>query len=96
MWRKLLDTHRIIVSTPQILLDALHHGYVQMSRIGLLVFDEAHHATSKHPYNLIMTTSYFNLPPRSHNDRLDAITRPMVLGLTASPIYGGNVEKAFR
>ncbi|KAH8104749.1 P-loop containing nucleoside triphosphate hydrolase protein [Cristinia sonorae] len=96
MWRRLLETHRIIVSTPQILLDALNHGYVKLYQIGLLVFDEAHHATSKHPYNIIMSQYYFHLPPPTRNGALQAMVRPMVLGLTASPIYGGDVELAFR
>lgn len=85
-----------MVSTPQILLDALRHGYILMGRdISLLVFDEAHHATSKHPYNEIMRGFYHCLPPREGRD-LNDITRPFILGLTASPIYGGNIGKAFR
>ncbi|TCD70873.1 Dicer-like protein 2 [Steccherinum ochraceum] len=96
MWKKLLSTHRIMVSTPQILLDALNHGYVHLSQIGLLIFDEAHHATAKHPYNLIMSFFYAMLPPRSGNESLTAAVRPMILGLTASPIYGGgDVSRAF-
>lgn len=35
----LLDT-RIVVSTPQILYDALTHAFVTMQRLSLLVFDE--------------------------------------------------------
>ncbi|KAJ7158709.1 hypothetical protein C8R46DRAFT_1002374 [Mycena filopes] len=102
LWRSALNTHRIMVTTPQVLLDALHHAYVNMGTdIGLLVFDEAHHAVDKHPYNEIMKFFYSKCTPRT----LDAAgsrsyegenLRPMVLGLTASPIYGGNVRSAFR
>ncbi|KAI0789681.1 hypothetical protein C8Q75DRAFT_764525 [Abortiporus biennis] len=95
LWRKLLEKNKIMVTTPQILLDALHHGYVTLSEIGLLIFDEAHHATAKHPYNVIMKHFYFSLPKRSPNDAFNAVVRPMILGLTASPIYGGDVGKAF-
>ncbi|KIP08582.1 hypothetical protein PHLGIDRAFT_87922, partial [Phlebiopsis gigantea 11061_1 CR5-6] len=96
LWSKILSDHRVMVSTPQILLDALRHGYILMGRdISLLVFDEAHHATSKHPYNEIMRGFYHCLPPREGRD-LNDITRPFILGLTASPIYGGNIGKAFR
>ncbi|CCM06284.1 uncharacterized protein FIBRA_08535 [Fibroporia radiculosa] len=96
LWRSVLDTHRVIVSTPQILLDALHHGYIDLGRdIGLLIFDEAHHAMSKHPYNMIMQNFYFSLPPRSECVNTNGRMRPMVLGLTASPIYGGNVDASF-
>ncbi|PPQ70610.1 hypothetical protein CVT24_000683 [Panaeolus cyanescens] len=96
LWKAVLTTHRVVISTPQILLDALTHGYVNMGRdISLLIFDEAHHALDKHPYNAIMSNFYFKLPKKS--DALGSpIFRPMVLGLTASPIYGGNVANAFR
>ena len=64
------------------------------SQIGLLVFDEAHHAADKHPYNLIMREFYDKCDPQNSNiDR--PRTRPLVLGLTASPMFGGNVAKAF-
>lgn len=66
------------------------------SDIGLLVFDEAHHAIGKHPYNMIMKNHYFELPQRSAVDVSTYRVRPMVLGLTASPTYGANVEIAFR
>jgi endoribonuclease Dicer len=86
---------RIMVSTPQVFLDALRHGYISLGRdISLLVFDEAHHAVD-HPYNCIMTEFYFNLPRRDQHS-LEVPSRPMVLGLTASPIYGGNVLKVFK
>ena len=39
-WDCVLGNHRIIVSTHAILSDALSHGFVTMSRLGLLIFDE--------------------------------------------------------
>ncbi|OSX59637.1 hypothetical protein POSPLADRAFT_1149188 [Postia placenta MAD-698-R-SB12] len=96
LWRRILSAHRIIVSTPQILLDALRHGYIHLGQdVGLLVFDEAHHAISKHPYNVIMQEFYHTLPPRPNLDLPVGSVRPMILGLTASPIYGGNVDASF-
>jgi endoribonuclease Dicer len=97
LWRTVLDTHRIMVSTPQPLLDALRHGYVDLGHdIGLLIFDEAHHAVQNHPYNQIMKEFYFGLPVASRNPHFESgRSRPKVLGLTASPIFGGDVEKAF-
>lgn len=95
LWRGVLERHRIMVTTPQVLLDALRHGYVHLGKdIGLLVFDEAHHAVDNHPYNSIMKEFYFKLPSRPM--AVDNSFRPTVLGLTASPIYGGHVESAFR
>jgi endoribonuclease Dicer len=91
-----LNTHRIVVSTHDVLLNALRHGYVHLGAdVGLLVFDEAHHAAGKHPYNRLMREFYDALPPRVPGN-VDKTMRPMILGLTASPIFGGNVERAFR
>jgi len=102
LWLRVLVEHRIVVSTPDVLLNALRHGYVLLGRdVGLLVFDEAHHAADKHAYNLVMREFYDKLPPRpefppeSPSD-VDEIMRPVILGLTASPIFGGDAEKAFR
>ncbi|KAF9474151.1 P-loop containing nucleoside triphosphate hydrolase protein [Pholiota conissans] len=95
LWQRVLSTNRIIVSTPQVLLDALRHGYISLGQdVSLLIFDEAHHAVDKHPYNRIMVEFYRPLPPRTAPR--GGLVRPMVLGLTASPIYGGYVEKAFK
>ncbi|KAI0059577.1 P-loop containing nucleoside triphosphate hydrolase protein [Artomyces pyxidatus] len=102
LWRRILLTHRIVVTTHDVLLNALRHGYINMGRdINLLIFDEAHHAADKHPYNLIMKEFYVHLPPRmpsqgTHHPDPGNSVRPMILGLTASPIFGGDVEKAFR
>ena len=40
IWDGILGSHRIVVSTHAILSDALSHGFITMSRLGLLVFDE--------------------------------------------------------
>jgi endoribonuclease Dicer len=97
LWQRVLTSYRIIVSTPDVLLNALRHGYIQLGHnIGFLVFDEAHHAADRHAYNLIMREFYADLPPRSATESTDAAVRPMILGLTASPIFGGNVETSLR
>ncbi|KIK50444.1 hypothetical protein GYMLUDRAFT_252979 [Collybiopsis luxurians FD-317 M1] len=52
LWKSILSTHRVMVSTPQVLLDALHHGYILMGAdISLIIFNEAHHAVDNDPYN---------------------------------------------
>lgn len=108
LWQRVLSTHQIIVSTPQVLLDALRNGYIHMARdISLLVFDEAHHAVKGHPYNLIMSENYKVLydrssssPPKGASVISPGVTvdlvRPMVLGLTASPIFGSDIYQAFK
>jgi ERCC4-related helicase len=99
VWEKVLQTHRVIVSTPQVFLDALRHAYIDLGKdISLLVFDEAHHATGDHPYTRIMQEFYHSIIEQPAGNRIYGISqvfRPFVMGLTASPIYGGNVEKAF-
>jgi endoribonuclease Dicer len=96
LWMDVLNKHRIMVTTPQVLLDALRHGYIILGRdLSLLIFDEAHHAVDNHPYNRIMQEFYFKLPAKPL-DTVPDIDRPSILGLTASPIFGGNVMKAFQ
>lgn len=89
-----------MVSTPQVFLDALRHAYINLGKdISLLVFDEAHHATGDHPYARIMLEFYHKIPELPASERIfgvSQISRPCVMGLTASPIYGGDVAKAFR
>jgi endoribonuclease Dicer len=50
--------------------------YKQMSQIGILAFDEAHHCASDHPYAQLMEDFYHTSPINS---------RPQITGLTASP-----------
>ncbi|KAE9980015.1 hypothetical protein EG328_000510 [Venturia inaequalis] len=64
------------MSTEAVLLDALGHAFVKMSKIALLIFDEAHRCTKNHPSVRIMQEHYFQTPSSE---------RPRILGLTASP-----------
>ncbi|RPB12611.1 hypothetical protein P167DRAFT_535942 [Morchella conica CCBAS932] len=81
IWDRILKLQEsastVVVSTHQILLDALTHGFVGIDRIGLLIFDEAHHCAGNHPANRIMQDFYH---PNLHRQV------PSILGLTASPI----------
>lgn len=85
IWNRILklqeNVSTIVVSTHQILLDALTHGFVGIDRIGLLIFDEAHHCVGNHPANRIMQDFYH---PNLHRQV------PSILGLTASPIVKSN------
>jgi hypothetical protein len=40
LWDAALKNVRVVVSTPQVLLDAMTHGFVSIEDISLLVFDE--------------------------------------------------------
>lgn len=91
IWNAVLRDIRIVVSTSRILLDALVHGFVCISRIALLVFDEAHHCMRGHDTNRIMQEFYH---VGSAKDTVRAT--PFILGLSASPITNakfGALEK---
>ncbi|KAL4737329.1 ATP-dependent helicase dcl2 [Aspergillus similis] len=79
IWDAVLEDIQVLVSTPAVLLDAMTHGFVNISRLGLLIFDEAHHCIRKHPTNMIMRNFYH---PALRDYGPSAV--PRILGLTAS------------
>lgn len=82
IWDDVLRGIRIVVSTHQVLLDALIHGFVRMRQLALMVFDEAHSCIGKHPSSRILHDFY-------HTSKVDE--RPAILGLTASPVINSKV-----
>ncbi|KAL2040995.1 hypothetical protein N7G274_006453 [Stereocaulon virgatum] len=82
IWDEILKGIHIIVSTHQVLLEALEHGFVRMQRLALMVFDEAHSCIGDHPSSMILRKFYHCL---------DAEERPGILGLTASPVINNHV-----
>ncbi|KAJ8060240.1 hypothetical protein OCU04_010584 [Sclerotinia nivalis] len=87
-WKKRMDTNMVIVCTAEILRQCLHHSFVTMSQINLLIFDEAHHAKKDHPYARIIKDFY-------RNDTGEPISLPKIFGMTASPVDArDNVKKA--
>lgn len=40
VWDAVLSDMQVVVSTPAVLLDAMTHGFVRISRLGLIIFDE--------------------------------------------------------
>lgn len=74
-WRNEFDNEAdVFVMTAQILVNILTHGFFSMQNINLLIMDECHNATKKHPYVQVMTF----MPPN--------LSGPHVMGLTASII----------
>ena len=93
MWDAALSGRHGIISTPQILLDALSHGFVSLESISLFVIDEAHHGNKNHPTNATMQLFYHPLRER------DSTKVPHILALTASPMNSddlGLIEKLER
>ncbi|KAK4540651.1 hypothetical protein LTR36_008982 [Oleoguttula mirabilis] len=79
LWDATLSNVRVVVGTPAVLADALTHGFVRMSRLALLVFDEAHRCIKDSPMNQIMKNFY-------HPSKSRAQAIPHILGLSASPV----------
>ncbi|KAJ7383935.1 Endoribonuclease Dicer [Desmophyllum pertusum] len=78
VWEKEFNEFNVLVMTAQIFLDLLHHAYIRLSQVNLLIFDECHHATKNHSYKQIM--QFFNSCPED--------AHPKVMGLTASVVNG--------
>ncbi|KAF2143233.1 uncharacterized protein K452DRAFT_350330 [Aplosporella prunicola CBS 121167] len=87
VWDAVLKDIRIVLSTPQVLLDALTHAFVHITRFALLIFDEAHNCRGNHPANAIMARFYLPLL----QDRSD-VKLPGILGLTASPVLNAKAN----
>ena len=68
-------TCRAVIATPQVVLNDLRNGLFDISRFGLMVFDEAHRATGNYAY--VDIARHF----------LDSRKR-LILGMTASPGAG--------
>ncbi|KAI2472966.1 hypothetical protein F4781DRAFT_443323 [Annulohypoxylon bovei var. microspora] len=78
-WQQKTGDSMVIVCTAEILLSCLHHSFVKMENINLLIFDEAHHTKKNHPYARIIKDFYAALEVGEQR-------RPRILGMTASPV----------
>ncbi|NXV94618.1 DDX58 helicase, partial [Calonectris borealis] len=76
---KVIQDSDIIVLTPQILVNSIEEGVLSsFSIFTLMIFDECHNTTGKHPYNVLMTR-YLEQKFDSSANQL-----PQIVGLTAS------------
>ncbi|MFX0023966.1 MAG: DEAD/DEAH box helicase [Candidatus Hermodarchaeota archaeon] len=75
----LFNNSKIIISTPQVINNDLMRGRYDLTKVSLIIFDEAHKTKGNYAYNLI-SEEYIN-----------TCTDPLILGLTASP--GKNYER---
>lgn len=77
-WEKHFVENDIIVCTAEVLRQCLHHSFIKIEDINLLIFDEAHHAKKDHAYARIIKDFYAREPSDSR--------RPRIFGMTASPV----------
>ncbi|XP_045863620.1 endoribonuclease Dicer [Meles meles] len=75
-WNQEFAKHQVLVMTCSVALNVLKSGYLSLSDINLLVFDECHLAILDHPYREIMKLCE-HCP-----------SCPRILGLTASILNG--------
>ncbi|RVX68028.1 hypothetical protein B0A52_08439 [Exophiala mesophila] len=80
-WDRALLNINTVISTPQILLDALDSGFLALSNFSLIVVDEAHHCFRGNPLNTMMTRHYHTMAASDPQ-----VPRPHILGLSASPV----------
>lgn len=78
LWEKHFNDNMVIVCTAQVLYDCLHHSFINMKQINLLIFDEAHHAKGNHVYARIIKDFYAS--------EVDTSFLPKIFGMTASPV----------
>jgi endoribonuclease Dicer len=77
-WDRHFSENMVIVCTAEVLRQCLHHSFISMDQINLLIFDEAHHAKKDHAYARIIKDFY--VPHISHG------LLPKIFGMTASPV----------
>uniref|UniRef100_I3NGE2 Endoribonuclease Dicer n=1 Tax=Ictidomys tridecemlineatus TaxID=43179 RepID=I3NGE2_ICTTR len=75
-WNQEFTKHQVLIMTCYVALNVLKNGFLSLSDINLLVFDECHLAILDHPYREIMKLCE-NCP-----------SCPRILGLTASILNG--------
>lgn len=53
-WIEVLEDNQILVSTAQVILDAIKSSFINLEQINVLVFDECHHGRKCHVYHELM------------------------------------------
>lgn len=74
IWNNALKDIRVVCSTHAVLSDALNHGFVRMSQLALLVFDEGNYWTQSHLrlagaliHTRVASSSLYTGPPGEQN-----------------------------
>ncbi|KAK3304599.1 uncharacterized protein B0T15DRAFT_537045 [Chaetomium strumarium] len=86
VWDAVLFNTRIVVSTYQILFDAVSHAFVPLSSLCLIVVDEVHNARKENAVARLMREHY---SPR----KAKGLPVPQILGLTASPLVRSDLHE---
>ncbi|XP_015183335.1 PREDICTED: endoribonuclease Dicer isoform X2 [Polistes dominula] len=81
IWLNELEEHQVLVMTSQILVDVICHGYLNLNRINLIIFDECHRAVNDHPMRQVM----------QQFEQCDTKEQPRILALSAT-LLNSNVK----
>ncbi|KAK0639348.1 hypothetical protein B0T16DRAFT_423043 [Cercophora newfieldiana] len=84
-WDEVLLNIRVVVSTYQILFDAVSHGFVRLDSLCLIVIDEAHNCVKNNSVARLMKELYLR-------DKRSGLPVPAILGMTASPLMRTNFD----
>lgn len=77
-WKGHFEKNMVIVCTAEVLRQCLHHSFISIDDINLLIFDEAHHAKKDHAYARIIKDFYISSE--------QGCSLPKIFGMTASPV----------
>lgn len=89
IWRNEFEANDVFIFIAKKFYDLLLHGYIKIEDLDLIIFDECHHADQEHLYNILMRDFFFQYifnVKYPYSKLKEGISRPKILGLTASPI----------
>ena len=102
-WEGVLVNVKVVVTTHQVLLDALLHGFVQISSLALIIFDEGNTVSMLCRCSGLLTIHAAHNCTKRHpgsrimrefyreaKDKGDPV--PHILGLTASPVVRADIS----
>lgn len=85
-WVEEFDKNQVLVATCQIVLDVIKHGFISISQLNIIVFDECHNATRNHPMTQLMAAYNRLLSGGTAADKL-----PRIIGMSGT-LLGSQVR----
>jgi endoribonuclease Dicer len=85
IWAGELAKNQVLAMSPAILVEMFNHSFISVSSIKMIVFDECHHTTGKHPYTQVLDKIRQTVP-----------RNVKILGLTASIVQNKCTPQTFK